>query len=401
LTTRIHSGVESPRRDSFVLRKFEQTRTMTRHPDAVVIGAGIVGAACAEALARAGLNVLVLDESFAGGGTTAAGMGHLVVMDDSTAQLALTAYSEQLWTALAPELPRNVEYDACGTLWVAEDDEQLEAVRVKQRTYADHGIRAEVLTPAQLADAEPHLRPGLAGALHVPADGVIYPPNAAVALLQRAIANGAELREGVRVDAVGPREVITGNERIACEHVINATGAHATRLTPGIPIVPRKGHLVITDRYPGFCRHQLVELGYLASAHTMTTESVAFNVQPRATGQLLIGSSRELVGWDASINRAIVRRMLDRSLDFMPSLALVSAIRTWTGFRPATPDRLPLIGAWEETPGLWIAAGHEGLGITTSLGTGQLLADLIVGREPAIDPAPYAPSRVLAGVGAH
>jgi len=133
----------------------------------------------------------------------------------------------------------------------------------------------------------------------------------------------------------------------------------------------------------------------------MTTESVAFNVQPRATGQLLIGSSRELVGWDASINRSIVRRMLDRALDFMPGLALTSAIRMWTGFRPATPDKLPLIGPWYDTPGLWIAAGHEGLGITTSVGTGQLLADLITGREPAIDPAPFAPSRVLAGVGAH
>jgi D-hydroxyproline dehydrogenase subunit beta len=374
---------------------------MSVHPDAVVIGAGIVGAACAEALARDGMKVLVLDTSFAGGGTTAAGMGHLVVMDDSPPQLSLTAYSNQLWTSLASELPRNVEHDACGTLWVAEDEDQFESIRAKQQIYAASGIETETLSPAQLAEAEPHLRPGLAGALHVPGDAVIYPPNAAVALLQRAMARGAELREGVRVDAIGAREVLAGSERIVCDCVINACGAQAPDLTPGIPVVPRKGHLVITDRYPGFCRHQLVELGYLTSAHTMTTESVAFNVQPRATGQLLIGSSRELVGWDASINRGIVRRMLDRALDFMPSLSLTSAIRTWTGFRPATPDKLPLIGAWEETPGLWIAAGHEGLGITTSLGTGQMLADLIAGREPAIDPSPYAPMRVLAGAELH
>lgn len=374
---------------------------MSRYPDAVVIGAGIVGAACAEALARDGMQVLVLDESFAGSGTTAAGMGHLVVMDDSPPQLALTAYSARLWASLAPELPRNVEHEPCGTLWVAEDEEQLGAVHEKKRVYAAHGVAAEVLSPAQVSAAEPHLRPGLAGALRVPGDGVIYPPNGARALMQRAIEHGAELREGVRVDAIGAREVVAGSERVSCDCVINAAGAHAPRLTPGIPIVPRKGHLVITDRYPGFCRHQLVELGYLASAHTMTTESVAFNVQPRATGQLLIGSSRELVGWDSSINRAIVRRMLDRALDFMPTLSVTSAIRTWTGFRPATPDKLPLIGAWEDTPGLWIAAGHEGLGITTSLGTGQLIADLIAGREPAIDAAPFAPSRILAGASAH
>ena len=125
----------------------------------------------------------------------------------------------------------------------------------------------------------------------------------------------------------------------------------------------------------------------------MSSASVAFNVQPRATGQLLIGSSRELVGWDAAINRTILARMLDRAVEFMPGLSRLPAIRTWTGFRPTTPDKLPLIGAWPAVDGLWIAAGHEGLGITTALGTGSMLADLIVGRRPAIDPAPFAPNR--------
>src|SRR6185312_13514729 len=140
--------------------------------------------------AYVGMSVLVLDASFAGSGTTAAGMGHLVVMDDSPAQLALTAYSERLWTALAPELPHDVEHVACGTLWVAEDEAQLDAVRAKQSVYADSGVATEILSPAQLAEAEPHLRPGLAGALLVRGDAVIYPPNGARALLQRAVANG-------------------------------------------------------------------------------------------------------------------------------------------------------------------------------------------------------------------
>ena len=86
--------------------------------------------------------------------------------------------------------------------------------------------------------------------------------------------------------------------------------------------------------------------------------------------------------------------MLARAIDFLPGLGRITAIRTWTGFRPATPDKLPLIGRWPATPGLWIAAGHEGLGITTSLGTAALLADLILGRTPAIDAAPFDPSRI-------
>jgi glycine/D-amino acid oxidase-like deaminating enzyme len=125
----------------------------------------------------------------------------------------------------------------------------------------------------------------------------------------------------------------------------------------------------------------------------MTSESVAFNVQPRRTGQLLIGSSRELAGWDPEINRGVLGAMLRRAIAFLPELARLSVIRVWTGFRPATADKLPCIGPWDEVPGVWIAAGHEGLGITTSLGTAALLAELILGRTPPIDPAPFRPGR--------
>ncbi len=366
-------------------------------PDAIVIGAGIVGAACARALSRDGLCVLVLDARFAAGGTTAAGMGHLVVMDDSPEQLALTAYSARLWAGLAGELPPAAEHRSCGTIWIAEDEAQLAAVQDKQAVYAAIGVDTELLDARALARAEPFLRTGLAGGLLVPADGVVYPPRATLHLLDTARERGAIVQEQSRVIAVTDHGVrLESGARLHAEIVVNAAGAEAAALVPELPIVPRKGHLVITDRHPELCAHQLVELGYLASAHVMTTESVAFNVQPRATGQLLIGSSRELVGWDASINRSIVRRMVERACAFMPALADVSATRSWTGFRPATPDKLPLIGRWEPVPGLWVAAGHEGLGITTALGTGQLLADLVAGRIPAIDAAPYAPRRVAA-----
>lgn len=372
---------------------------MTRAADAVIVGAGIVGAACAYFLAHEGVHVHLLESRFAAGGTTAAAMGHVVAMDDSPEQLALTRYSQQLWSGLGPEMSSACELDPCGTLWLAEDDEQLGAVRTKQAVYAAGGIPSQILDSQAVAECEPNLRAPLAGALRVPGDSVVYPPAVACWLLTRAQERGAVLREGCRVDAIQSQRVWVGGERIGAGLVINAAGAEAARLTPGLPIVPRKGHLVITGRYPGFCRHQLVELGYLKSAHGMTSESVAFNVQPRITGQLLVGSSRELVGWDASSNRKVMRAMLQRAVEFMPRLASLTALRIWTGFRPATPDGLPLIGRWEETDGLWIAAGHEGLGITTSLGTAKMLADLILGRTPGIEAAPYAPGRVAARIG--
>jgi glycine/D-amino acid oxidase-like deaminating enzyme len=403
-------------------------------PDVLIVGAGIVGAACAYELSRAGLRVEVLEAGFVGGGTTAAGMGHVVVMDDSEAQFALTGYSLRLWEELAAHLPASAEAERCGTLWVAEDEAQMEAVHAKHAFYAARGVTTEILDSGDVAKLEPNLRAPLAGALRVPGDMVVYPPAVARWLLDRALEHGAVLREGCLVERVTEGGVVIGRggspggQRVAaglmaaeggsgemapewrsgavCAAplpgsrleggvVINAAGAAAARLTPGLPIVPRKGHLVITDRYPGFCRHQLVELGYLTSAHTMNAASVAFNIQPRRTGQLLIGSSRELVGWDATTNRRVLRQMLARAAHFMPALANLSAIRSWTGFRPATPDKLPLIGRWGEGERLWIAAGHEGLGITTALGTARLLADQLLGRVPEIDTAPFAPGRVV------
>lgn len=369
--------------------------TKGSHPDVVVVGAGIVGSACARSLARRGLSVLLLDAEFAGGGVTSAGMGHLVVMDDSPAQFALTSFSRRLWEELSGELSAECENDPCGTLWIAADEEEMAAVFSKHEYYRQRGVETEILDAKSLAAAEPNLRPGLAGALRVPGDRVVYPPAAARWLAAGACEAGAQIRENAAAERIDERGVMLSGERIEAGAVVNAAGPHAPKLTPGLPISPRKGHLLITDRYPGFCRHQLVELGYLKSAHGSSGPSVAFNIQPRATGQMLLGSSREFVGWDYSVNRATLQKMIARGIDFMPRLSELSAIRAWTGFRPATPDKLPLIGRWGESGATWIAAGHEGLGITTALGTAELLASLITGESPEIDPAPFDPNRVM------
>ncbi|HEX9107555.1 MAG TPA: FAD-dependent oxidoreductase, partial [Longimicrobiales bacterium] len=176
--------------------------TLSGRPDVIVVGAGIIGAACALELARAGARVLVLDAAAAGGGTTAAAMGHLVVMDDSEAQLALTAYSLGLWRALAPELPAQCELDPCGTLWIAADEGQLEALHAKQAYYSSHGVTAEVLDASALATLEPGLRAPLAGALLVPGDSVVYPPGAAKYLLDEACRAGATFLGGTAVQRV-------------------------------------------------------------------------------------------------------------------------------------------------------------------------------------------------------
>ena len=363
--------------------------------DVVVVGAGIVGAACAYFLAAEGLRVAVVEKGIVGGGATAAGMGHLVVMDDSPAQLALTKLSLELWRELRGELPASVEYRQTGTLWIATDEEEMAEVRRKYALYRGLGLACEMLDGEGLAEAEPNLRRPLAGALRVSGDGVIYPPTAAQFLLQRGTARGA-LFTDCGVSSIEGSAVLLGDgRRISAGWVVNAAGCSAGELAAGVVMRRRKGHLIITDRYPGFLRHQVVELGYLKSAHSVTADSVAFNLQPRATGQILIGSSRQYDDESTTVDQGMVRRMIERACEYMPGVAGLSALRVWTGFRAATPDKLPLIGPSPENAKMLLATGHEGLGITTSMATGRLITDMVLGRRSAIAQEPYLPSRMI------
>jgi glycine/D-amino acid oxidase-like deaminating enzyme len=362
--------------------------------DVVVAGGGIVGAACALACAQAGLSVALVERDILGGGATAAGMGHIVVMNDSEAQFELTRRSQELWQQLRPTLPATAEYETPGTLWVAADEEELAEAARKRDWLAKREVPCSLLSSDELADLEPNLSPGLAGALLVSEDAVVYPPAVALHLAKQAQVLGVKLILGRSVHELSNGQAaMDDGTRLHATRLVNALGADAARCTPGIPVKKRKGHLAITDRYPGFVRHQLVELGYLKSAHSVTSDSVAFNVQPRQTGQILIGSSRQYGNEDSAVDRAMLTAMLDRATLYMPAVASLDVLRVWTGFRAATPDKLPLIGPVPGDSTLWLATGHEGLGITTSLATAELLAAHFTGSKPAIPPEPYLPAR--------
>lgn len=368
--------------------------------EVIVVGGGIVGAAVAAELADAGAQVELLEsEPRLAGGATAAGMGHIIVLDDSEVELELTHVSQQLWDALGPELPPSVQRDECGALWIASTEEELAKVRSKARIMAARQLPAEVLDARQLYEAEPKLRPGLAGGLLLPRDSVVYPPAFVPWLLERGRREGRiVVRTGVGVREIGDGFVaLASGARREADWVVNATGHRALTLLqeplPSLRIRPRKGHLAITARKHGFLRHQLIDLGYITSAHGHEPVSVAFNAQPRRTGQILIGSSREYDNEDTGVDPAILSRMLRNAVEFLPGLAELPVVRTWTGFRAATDDKLPIIGPAPGRPRLLMAAGHEGLGITTSLVTGKLVRAHVTGEAPIIDPQPFSPAR--------
>jgi glycine/D-amino acid oxidase-like deaminating enzyme len=272
----------------------------------------------------------------------------------------------------------------------------MEEVLRKHKYYADRGVETKILDADALSSMEPNLRDGMKGGLLVPQDSVLYPPCAARFLMERAQKAGATIQFGCVVrHACQGRVTLDDGSEVRANMVVNAIGAWAPDLMPDLEIRKRKGHLAITDRYPGFVRHQLVELGYLKSAHSVSTDSVAFNVQPRRTGQILIGSSRQYGAEHRGGDADMLARMLRRAHSYMPGLAPLSILRCWTGFRAATPDKLPLIGPSHNDKSVWLATGHEGLGITTSLGTARILVDQMSGSDPEISVAPYLPSRTL------
>ncbi len=372
---------------------------MSKIFDAIIVGGGIIGSSCAMHLAESDLSVLLIEAKEIGSGTSAAGMGHIVVLDDSEEQFVLSSYSRKLWKELSCKLPEDVQWKQFGTIWVAADDEEMQIVKEKHAFYTERGIKTEVLDKKALAEAEPNLREDLVGGLLVCDDAVIYPQCASLYFANRAKENNGSVLINSKVKEINTDgTVLLGDGRkFSGGIIVNAAGCDSVDLSKNCGVFKRKGHLVVTDSYPGLIRHQVIELGYLKSAHVITSDSVAFNIQPRISGKMLIGSSRQSNADDSRIDHVVLAKMLDRAFDYIPRLRHIWAVRTWCGFRPATPDKLPLIGPSPDSEKIWFATGHEGLGITTSTGTGRLLADMVLGKQPEIPCEPYLPNRCAVG----
>ena len=364
--------------------------------DVIIIGAGIVGSACALECTQAGLKVAIIEGAKPGAAATSAGMGHVVAMDETPAHLALTTYSRSIWQQQADSiLPKDAAYQSRGTLWVAVDDQEMVEVHARLAKYEAAGIPVELLGATRLAKEEPNLRDGLAGALFVPGDGICHPPAAAAFYLSEARRLGTQLFHSKAISASTGTVRLANGSLLQAPKIVLAVGVDCD-LLPGLPIRKRKGHLVITAPRPDFLHHQLVELGYLKSAHKLDQDSVAFNVQPRPNGQVMIGASRQFDNDNPEVDVHILHRLLARAYSYMPGLSEIEIQTVRTGFRAATPDKLPIIGpatGLSDDSSLWLAAGFEGLGITCAPGAARLLVDSLLGRDSSIDRTPYLAAR--------
>ncbi|MDO0938069.1 FAD-binding oxidoreductase [Streptomyces sp. DG2A-72] len=370
--------------------------------DVVVVGAGMVGAACALYAGRAGLDVTVVDRGPVAGGTTGAGEGNILVSDKEPGpELDLALLSGRLWAELSAEFGKSVEYEAKGGVVVATSPGGLTALERFADGQRAVGVAAQLVAPDTLYDLEPHLAPGLPGAVHYPQDAQVMPALAAAHLLK---ASGARLLTGRTVTDIlrtpdgAVRGVRTDGGDLHAPAVVNAAGTWGADLAAlagvDLPVLPRRGFVLVTEPLPRVVHHKVYAADYVAD---VASDSAALQTSPvvegTAAGPVLIGASRERIGFDRTFSLPAVRALAAGATRLFPFLEGVRAMRAYLGFRPYMPDHLPAIGADPRVPGLHHACGHEGAGIGLATGTGQLIAQVLTEKAPDLDVAPFRPDR--------
>jgi glycine/D-amino acid oxidase-like deaminating enzyme len=374
-----------------------------------VIGAGVIGAACTLALTEAGADVIVLDRTGVAAETSSRCEGNILVSDKPPGREAdLAIVANRAWRALAERLDGErfpgqpeTEFEAKGGVVVAFDGgaQALTEFAEAQRTA---GIDAEVVDAVAVRGLEPCLSPEVAVGVHYRDDAQVQPSLATQAMLARALRLGAALR---RTEVVGARRIgarlvglETGDGRIDADAVVNCAGPWAGEVAAlcgtRLDIRPRRGTILVTTPMPQRILHKVYDgdyVGAVASSDAGLQTSTVVESTP--AGPVLIGSSRERVGFSDAGTLAAIRDIAAKATRLFPFLAETMLMRTYHGFRPYTPDHLPAIGADGDVEGLFHAAGHEGAGIGLAPTTGELIAHAVLGTSAPLDPRPYLPSR--------
>ncbi|WP_410641140.1 NAD(P)/FAD-dependent oxidoreductase [Amycolatopsis sp. lyj-346] len=368
----------------------------------VVIGAGIIGAACARELALAGLDVLVLDRGRPAGGTTSHGEGNLLVSDKGPgAELTLAQLSARLWPQVLAEIadddPRAAaatEFDPKGGIVVATTDAGAGTLLAFAEAQRRAGVRTERLSAADVAAAEPALTRELTAAVRYPEDAQVQPAAAALVLLGSALRHGARLRTeaevtGAQVRAGRITGVLVAGEVVEADVVVNAAGPWSgpvsARLGAPIAVRPRRGEVLVTTPMPGVVRHKVYDADYVGAVGTGSGElQTSAVVESTWGGTVLIGSSRRRVGFDDTIRPDVLGAIAAKAVRLFPALADAAVMRAYGGFRPYVDDHLPVLGEDFRLGNLWHATGHEGAGIGLSVGTARLLRELLTGAPPSM-----------------
>lgn len=379
--------------------------------DVGIIGAGIVGAAVAAELAGRGRRVVVIERDRAASGTSARCEGNLLLSDKAPGpELELARLGNAQWQAFASSVRDelgtdfpSLEFEAKGGLVVATSERGAGALAQFAARQRSAGVRADELTTAEVRELEPWLTDRVRAAVWYPDDCQVQPAIATEALLALARGRGATVLEQCDVQAaIHERGRLTGvrttRGEVRARDVVIAAGPWsaevAARLGAAIPVRPRRGVVLVTAKMPQRVYHKVYDADYVGAVESgnegLMTSSVVESTQ---AGTVLIGSSREQVGFDDRFRAAVLREIAAKAIGLFPFLADTAVIRSYSGFRPYMPDHLPVVGPDHRHPGLWYATGHEGAGIGLSLPSARLLGDLMEGKDTEVDATAFSLAR--------
>lgn len=370
--------------------------------DAIVIGAGIVGASAALSLTNAGLKVLIIDRGSVSSGTTGAGEGNILVSDkDPGPELTLALKSRDLWFEMQEDVGDSFELEAKGGVVVARhDDAPLMGLAGEQ---SRHGVTTQILDHATLHQLEPFLNPEISSGVFYPQDAQCQPMLAAAHVIRTVVLRGGSMLSHAKVTKILRTSdrvtgVFTTQGTFHAPIIVNATGTWAGELAQmagsHLPIAPRRGFILVTEPAPKYIFHKVYDSDYVANVASSDADlQTSTVVEGTRSGTILIGASRERVGFDGTMNYDILRILAEQATSLFPILKNVQLLRAYRGFRPYAPDHLPVIGEDSLVKGLWHSAGHEGAGIGLAPGSARLITDAILGKQSFMDASPFLPDR--------
>jgi glycine/D-amino acid oxidase-like deaminating enzyme len=377
---------------------------LSQTADVVVVGAGAVRAACAYFAARQRLRVHVVERGQIASGTTSACEGNMLVSDkEAGPELDLALFSRDVFRNDLAEHGPLWEFEAKGGLVVSVTESGTDALAELTARQRASGIEVTSLDGTQLRDYEPQISPALRAGAFYPQDAQVQPMLLAGHLLRLARDLGAVVHTntavtGILRDGDHVTGVQTSAGAISAGAVVNAAGAWAGVVAElagvELPILPRRGFVLVTEPLPLTIHHKVYAGEYVAnvlsSDEGLQTSPV---VEGTASGTVLIGSSRERVGFDRTVSLPVLAELAAKAIALFPMLASVKVMRSYLGFRPYCPDHLPVIGHDSRAPGLWHASGHEGAGIGLSVGTAKLLTQALAGQPTDLDLSAFRPER--------